>query len=170
MRILLIAVILFAMLFVPAALAQDEVANPTCTPEDWQEIQDGIVEQASALATSEDPLTQLLVIETYIDAARGRCVSDSFTSEDYPNGIIGPFVLSGSLYEVAFTVDESTYGNVNTVDLDDTCSLDFKLGIDTSTEGGTETNLWQFEEPCAGMLEVDTTRPSSWSLTITRLR
>lgn len=166
MRTLLIVVTLVAMLFVPAALAQDEVADPTCTPEDWQALQDELALEVLSLVNSENPVETILRIDTILGSIRSQCTSLIFTKAEYPNGIIGPIDLDGSLYQTTLSGNGS--GSVEMTDLTEGCG-GYVSSIILPFEGGSETDLWEFDGVCSLMFEVSGSA-EEWTLEITRLR
>lgn len=161
-RLLTALTVLFCLI---APVAAQEVQELTCTPEEWQTIEDDLALEAGGIVEAESQALALLRIEARIETARAMCSGGQFSRDSHPNGIIGPIIFSGALYQAELNV-VGTYGNVSLTPLEGDCG--FSFGLSAPTSGGSETDLWKFKG-CVAMLEVDTYPPAPWTLSITKL-
>jgi hypothetical protein len=161
---LVMLLVLLAALLVPAA-AQEEIS---CTPEEWitsvRALSDAMLPNIDSIASQEDGLLMLLIIEAAIDTVRATCTGGAFTDVDYTNGIIGPIIFSGTLYQATLTTPEQG-GSVSGTAIEGDCG--FMTFISTPFEGGEETSLFTFGGDCVMIFEVNVEGP--WTLTIERL-
>lgn len=164
MKTLFVSILLvFALIITVPAAAQDE---PTCTPEQWADIATAFSTLADNLAASETPFDDLLAIQTQLGTARAICSGGVFTKADYPDGIIGPINFGGTLYKATL----ESVGSVATlerVEISGDCA--FFVSIITPFSGGSESDLWEFEE-CQALFEINATAARDWTLTIERLK
>lgn len=155
-------VVLF-VLFSP--VAAQEVQELTCTPEQWQPIEDDLVLEAGGITEAESQALALSRIEARIETARAECTGGQFSSDSHPNGILGPIIFSGALYEATLTVD-GAYGSVSLIALEGDCGI--LNSITGPIDGGSETDLWEFKE-CVAIFEVNTSSSAPWTLSIKKL-
>jgi hypothetical protein len=152
------------------AIAQDATPEASCSPAEFKEaLTNGLSslqEQVTTLQTEEDILAFLLGMETSIDGLRATCVDTSFSSENYPNGIIGPIRFTGTLYEVTFTIEEGGLGYATGVTVEGDCPSSFL--ISPSSNESSETDLMRLRGECFYMFEVNTS--TEWTLDIVRIR
>jgi hypothetical protein len=166
MQPLLVALIICLLFTITTpVIAQD--TEQTCTPEQWQEHQEWFIEAISTLASSENPLNVLLLIDAGIDGVRAQCTGGQFSKVENPDGIFGPIVFGGTLYKVTFET-LGGYGRLKPLVISGNCGLMFNVGFTTPVEGGAESELWQFDQ-CVAMFEVDTINAEDWHLSIERI-
>lgn len=164
-RLLLSFMLVLSLLIIPTQLiAQEQITEQTCTPEQWQELQNGLTTEIATLATSETPLLVLLRIQASLDITRATCTGGQFSQETHPTGIIGPMVFGGTLYQATLDLGEGEFGSAQLTTLEGDCGSWPLLSV--SGDEGTETDLWNFEG-CTAIIEVNTS--SDWSLSIERL-
>lgn len=94
--------------------------------------------------------------------------SEIFTSEEYPNGIIGPIQFNGTLYQV--TLSSSASGaSVSTTVIQGDCERRGPT-IMTDIDGTPEADLWEPGGDCIAMFDVQRFGSSHWTLEFERLR
>jgi len=161
MKTLFVMVVLFVLLVLPVG-AQDEVG---CTAEQYENGAAVLIETLNQLATDENPYNILLGIEMTIDLLRYECFGEGYNSELYPNGIVGPAMFQGTLYQATLSSPDG-FGSVAMTAIEGDCGLTFPLSTDI--EGGEETDLWEFGGDCIALFEVNA--PGAWTLDIQRLQ
>jgi hypothetical protein len=154
-----------------AVTAQDDTPESTCTSEQWTENQTGIISILQELSTSSDPLLTLLHAEAAIETVRAICTGGAWSSEDYSNNsnVIGPIILTGTLYQATLKTAGSASVSITGVegDCDEPNSLILSSDLDSEEVEESEA-LYEFDG-CVGLIEVDG-YGSPWSLTLTKIR
>lgn len=148
-------------------LAQDSV---DCDADGYREIMKGIsdavLELSESITTDEDGIVALLQLELTLDLLRFTCMGEDYTSETNPNGIIGPVMFGGTLYQAEFNaLDE--YGFLQLRVIEGDCGFTPPL-MTTDIDGGLVADLWEFGGDCIAMIEVNGF--GEWTLNIGRLQ
>lgn len=169
------AVVFTVLLVLVAAMASITLAQDavdTCSTSDWQEkistvssslsqLSAGVVDEASALQV-------LSIAQEAIHTVRTSCVGFTFTSADYPTGIIGPVGFDGTLYQITFT---STGGlsMINDVGSEGDCGF-AGIFMSTDMDGGEEADLWEPGGNCVTLFEVNGSSDAQWEIVFEKLR
>ncbi len=171
MRKIMLVIFILALVCVGMVGAQEE--EFTCTAQEFRDmfvpLLDAIKGAMDNATTDAEALTLFLGIETVIANVRLACGGTrEFTSEAYPNGIIGPISFSGTLYQVSIS---STGGDASfsTTVIEGDCDI-IPPGIFTTNGGNAETDLWEPGGDCMAMFEVNTYGATGWVLDFERLQ
>ena len=151
-------------------------APPSCSTPEWRgkymQAISWLEEQVANLQTEADALDLLIAAEATLDNLRYECVTQVFSSIDFPNGVVGPFYLTGTLYEVTFSVPEAGgYDSATGVTVAGSCPIMLMQILVSSVDIGTEqqeTDLVQANGDCMYMLEVNS--DADWTIEFTRIR
>jgi hypothetical protein len=176
-RKLILILLLIFTLIPTAALAQvDDITQlneTTCSELDWAEMVEGIIAmlttdqlEISGSIVTIDPMQRLYMAHTGMNTIRAACTGYTFTSDEYANGIIGPVMFTGSVYEGTLTVSESGgFPTMTFTSLSGECGLIPMLSI-MSTET-SDSSLFRFDQ-CTTMIEVNSRGP--WTLSFSRIQ
>jgi len=175
----MLVVLVVGMLFggVLVAQAQDDNLDTdinVCTQENYLELRThliGLVNLFADIAVN-NPTDISMQISQALATFYHYC-SWPFTSEANPTGIIGPLVLDGELYQVAFVVTARADYDLSTLSivvLEDTCgylSATF-LGTNTVVELFEVNPEFDEDSNCTIMVEIDS--PGEWELSFAKLK
>ena len=166
-RILYLAATLLLALLALASIAQEE--EPACTVEGYQAFAENFGTTTDSALTdvsdNDSGLFYLLILEALIETQRSLCSGRQFNNETYADGVIGPLIFGGTLYQATLSSEGNvTLGNIA---LEGSCPFVY---LYTGTDRREDTDLWRMED-CAMMLELDAFNDSTtWTLVIERLQ
>lgn len=159
------------MIFGGGVLAQETMPPTLCTQEDYLMLQTGISNLIGGLSDNAlyDPTYIMYQVRRALETYQLLC-NQKFTSETHPNGIIGPLLFDGTLYEVTFvgilTGNIDVGGSVTMEELSGDCGFLNMMAI--TSNDMDETDLMEFGENCEAMIEVH--RTGAWELSFVKIK
>lgn len=169
---LLSGLLVFVALAAFNARAQDNVTLPTytCTAEDYATVTKIIDEQLATLSQPDaDPALAMVLIRAALDTYQAKCTGGTFTKATHPNGIIGPIVFTGSLYQATLqiTPGDFAYGSAKWTTISGDCGLFTLLSVTDGKGDANETDVLKFKD-CVALFEVDASE-GDWTFTLAKL-
>lgn len=154
-------------------LAQETLPPTICTQEDYDMLKTGITSVINGLSdnVAYDPTAIMLQARTAIETYQLLC-NQMFTNVTHPNGIIGPLVFDGTLYEVTFVAlptEGASFdvgGSITMEEVSGDCGI-LNLMLVSATNP-SETDLFRFGGDCVGLIEVN--RSGDWQLSFVKLQ
>lgn len=167
---LVLALLLGVPIVALVTTAQD-TTEQACEASQYEQFSSAFGELVDTLADpvidNDSGLLYLLQLDTAIQTQRAVCGGGVFNKGTHPDGIIGPILFSGTLYQGTITSESRiTVGNVV---IEGDCPV--AIYQYTGSDRTEDTELWRMGGDCVMMLEIDTgTDSDEWTLTLERLQ
>ncbi len=163
-----LGLLLFGLVLMAGGLLAQDMTLPefACLPIDYQTAKTDLDALTAQLVDPEqDVALTLLLLDAYTETLRARCTGGTFNKVSHPNGIVGPVVLGGTLYQMDFT-SQAQVASVVITPISGDCG--FPQGALLTEPGSSETNILKFGEDCVLLFEVNS-QQADWQLVFARL-